>query len=42
MYMLQLFDSSDEIHPVDARLLREGVLRIGRDNSADWSIAAVR
>lgn len=39
MYMLQLFDSGDEIHPVDARLLREGVLRIGRDNSADWSIA---
>lgn len=38
MFMLQLFDASDEIHPVDARLLREGVLRVGRDNSADWSI----
>lgn len=38
MYMLQLFDSSDEIHPVDARLLRDGVLRVGRDNGADWSI----
>jgi predicted component of type VI protein secretion system len=32
MYMLQLFDSSDEVHPVDARLLRDGVLRVGRDN----------
>lgn len=38
MYMLQLFDRSDEIHPVDARLLRDGVLRVGRDNGADWSI----
>lgn len=38
MYMLQLFERGDEIHPVDARLLREGVLRIGRDKSADWSI----
>ena len=39
MFMLQLFDGSDEIHPVDARLLREGVLRVGRDNGADWSIS---
>ena len=38
MYMLQLFARDDEIHPVDARLLREGVLRVGRDKSADWSI----
>ena len=38
MYMLQLFARGDEIHPVDARLLREGVLRVGRDESADWSI----
>ncbi len=38
MYMLQLFERGDEIHPVDARLLREGVLRVGRDKSADWSI----
>jgi predicted component of type VI protein secretion system len=38
MYMLQLFARGDEIHPVDARLLREGVLRVGRDKSADWSI----
>jgi predicted component of type VI protein secretion system len=38
MYMLQLFERADEIHPVDARLLREGVLRVGRDKSADWSI----
>lgn len=38
MYMLQLFDSSDAIHPIDARLLRDGILRVGRDNGADWSI----
>lgn len=38
MYMLQLFDSRDELHPVDARLLRHGVLRVGRDPGADWSI----
>jgi predicted component of type VI protein secretion system len=38
MFMLQLFADHDEVHPVDARLLREGVLRVGRDNSADWSI----
>ncbi|WP_375391923.1 type VI secretion system-associated FHA domain protein [uncultured Sphingomonas sp.] len=39
MYMLQLFDEADAIQPVDARLIREGVLRIGRDASADWPIA---
>ena len=39
MYMLQLFDREDEIHPLDARLLRDGRLRVGRDNSADWSIS---
>ena len=38
MYMLRLFDESDLVHPVDARLLRDGMLRIGRDPSADWSI----
>ncbi|MBE1529713.1 putative component of type VI protein secretion system [Sphingopyxis sp. OAS728] len=38
MYMLQLFDSSDDVHPVDARLLRDGLLRVGRDKGADWSI----
>ena len=39
MYMLQLFDAADPLHPVDARLLRDGVLRIGRDPAADWTIA---
>jgi predicted component of type VI protein secretion system len=39
MYMLQLFDRADEIQPVDVRLLREGMLKIGRDSAADWSIA---
>ena len=38
MYMLQLFDAADGVHPIDARLLREGVLRIGRDTAADWTI----
>lgn len=38
MYMLQLFDRANEVQPIDARLLRDGVLRIGRDNAADWSI----
>lgn len=38
MYMLQLFDADDTIRPIDARLIREGVLRIGRDPAADWAI----
>ena len=36
--MLQLFDASDEVTPIDARLIR-GVMRIGRDSAADWPIA---
>ncbi|URW75112.1 hypothetical protein M9980_11210 [Sphingomonas donggukensis] len=39
MYMLQLFDRADEVQPIDARLLRDGVLKIGRDSAADWTIA---
>lgn len=39
MYMLQLFDRANEVQPIDARLLRDGVIRIGRGSSADWSIA---
>jgi predicted component of type VI protein secretion system len=39
MYMLQLFDADDMVQPVDARLIGEGLLRIGRDNDADWPIA---
>ena len=38
MYMLQLFDAADEVHPIDARLLRDGAMRIGRDPGADWPI----
>lgn len=38
MYMLQLFDEADPLHPIDARLLRDGVLQIGRDPAADWTI----
>ena len=39
MYMLQLFDASDEERPIDARLMRDGILTIGRDSAADWPIA---
>ncbi|WP_260597117.1 type VI secretion system-associated FHA domain protein [Sphingomonas endolithica] len=39
MYMLQLFDATDALQPIDARLMRDGVMRIGRDSAADWSIA---
>lgn len=38
MFMLRLFDEGDLVHPIDARLLRDGVLRIGRDPSSDWTI----
>ena len=39
MYMLQLFDAANELQPIDARLMRDGLMRIGRDSAADWSIA---
>ena len=39
MYMLQLFDTADEVQPIDARLIRDGLIRIGRDADADWPIA---
>lgn len=39
MYMLQLFDADDMLTPVDVRLIRDGILRIGRDADADWAIA---
>lgn len=39
MFMLQLFDTANEVQPIDARLIREGLMRIGRDSAADWSIA---
>ena len=38
MYMLRLFDESDPVHPIDARMLRDGVMRIGRDPACDWTI----
>ncbi len=38
MYMLRLYDESDPVHPIDARLLRDGVLRVGRDPASDWAI----
>ena len=39
MYMLQLFDSCEAVQPIDARLLRDGTILIGRDNRCDWPIA---
>ena len=39
MYMLQLFDADDMIQPLDARLIREGLIRVGRDADTDWPIA---
>ena len=39
MYMLQLFDGADAVNPIDARLLREGMISIGRDGKCDWPIA---
>jgi predicted component of type VI protein secretion system len=38
MFMLQLFDTDDPLQPIDARLMRDGMMRIGRDSAADWSI----
>ena len=38
MYMLQLFDTANDAQPIDARLIRDGLMRIGRDSNADWSI----
>src|SRR4051812_36356305 len=39
MYMLQLFDLDDSVQPIDARLLRDGTISIGRDTKCDWPIA---
>lgn len=36
MYILRLFEGDVLSQPIDARLLREGQLGIGRDPSADW------
>jgi len=35
-YILRLFENVAPDQPVDARLLREGSITIGRDSSADW------
>lgn len=39
MYMFQLFDHEDAIHPIDARFLASGTMVIGRDPGADWSVS---
>ena len=38
MYMLQLFDRDDAVHPVDVRLMEKGSLTIGRDPASDWPV----
>jgi predicted component of type VI protein secretion system len=39
MYLLKLFHQADPLHPIDARISREGVTRVGRDPGSDWVIA---
>ncbi|WP_070151923.1 type VI secretion system-associated FHA domain protein [Sphingobium phenoxybenzoativorans] len=41
MYVFKLFEGDEIVHPVDARFLADGVLRIGRDPAADWVVADV-
>lgn len=36
MYIFRLFGKDDELTPIDARLLVDGTLTIGRDPSSDW------
>ncbi len=36
MYIFRLFTLDDAVTPVDARLLANGTLKIGRDPAADW------
>ena len=38
MYKLQLFDTANPAQPIDARLLAEGRMTVGRDPRANWSI----
>lgn len=38
MYRLQLFEDAQSIQPIDARILGEGTLTIGRDPGAQWTI----
>lgn len=38
MYIFKLYEKDEPLQPVDARLLQDGLLRIGRDPQADWVI----
>lgn len=38
MYILQLFDQDDAVHPIDVRLMEKGSLTIGRDPASDWHV----
>lgn len=38
MYLLQLFDIDNAAQPLDARMLRDGTISIGRDTTCDWVI----
>ncbi|PCD02671.1 hypothetical protein COC42_14880 [Sphingomonas spermidinifaciens] len=39
MFLLQLYDDAASPDPVEARLLAQGGLMLGRDGEADWTIA---
>jgi predicted component of type VI protein secretion system len=39
MFLFKMFAGAEEVHPIDARLHADGLLRIGRDPSADWVLA---
>lgn len=39
MFVFKIFAGTEEVHPIDARLHADGLLRIGRDPSADWVLA---
>lgn len=38
MYLLKLFHESDPVQPIDAHMIDEGTITIGRDPSSDWVI----
>jgi predicted component of type VI protein secretion system len=38
MYLLRLFHRTDPAQPIAAHMLSDGITRVGRDPSADWTI----
>ena len=39
MLILRLFNKADPASPVDARIIEDDPITIGRDRSSDWMIA---